>query len=852
LDDILIYSKSEAEHLEHIRKVLDILREKQLYAKSSKCDFWRREVQFLGYRVKEDQVHTDPKKVEAVKNWPIPQTVRDVRSFLGLAGFYRKFVKGFGSIAKPLTDILKSTEFETKFNTRFTKTAPVTLGEKEITAFEALKQALISAPCLVIWDPTKTTEVWCDASFDNSTIGAVLMQDHGNGGLQPVAYLSKVLNSAQSHYPTWEQELLALYLSLEEWRHYLLGVHFTARTDHNGLKFLRTQKHLKERQWHWMAFFSEYQFDLLYRPGKQMQVPDALSRKPRTTQDIQELLRIHDDEEGEPLMEVKIPTKTGRYRRILFALYSKARAQQKGVKHPDAEEIPSVFEYEKDPDYGPVYQKLTDPQSTPDPSLSLYNIRDGNVIWIDRHSNPRICVPQKYRTAILREYHDQPLGGHFGVDKTYFNLRQRYIWPNMDHFVHTYVTSCDACQKNKASHKAKIGTPQLSDPPEKPWEALSVDLCGPFPKTKNGNDYVIGFICNLTREAILLPCQKTLTAKGAVELFINHVLRRADLPKKINSDRGPQFIANFWKTLWKTLKTKVAYSAPYHPQSNPFIERQNKTFVETLRSFVNARQDDWEDYLPMYEFAYNNTVNPSLGDTPFFLSHGRQATMPVALAQPTRSPAVDDFILHLHNRIAAARDHLKQSQAKAADERKKKMRTVEFQVGDLVLLNTEHYNLQLPSLKLSPRWIGPLKIKQIRGPNTILIEVPPRLRHIEPIQNVEHVKPYVSRPPEIGPSNIPPIPDLIDGDEEFEVEEILSHRTNHKRTEYLVRFVGYGPEDDLWLPEKNLQNAQTILQEYHDRQNNRSSDRRPVSRQQAPRQLTRLGHLWFARGLANS
>ena len=121
------------------------------------------------------------------------------------------------------------------------------------------------------------------------------MQDHGNGGLQPVVFMSKVLNSAQSHYPTWEQELLALYLALEEWRHYLLGVHFTARTDHNGLKYLRTQKHLKERQWHWMAFFSEYQFDLLYRPGKQMQVPDALSRKPRTTLDIQELLCIHDD-----------------------------------------------------------------------------------------------------------------------------------------------------------------------------------------------------------------------------------------------------------------------------------------------------------------------------------------------------------------------------------------------------------------------------------------------------------------------------------------------------------------------------------------------------------------------------
>jgi len=163
-------------------------------------------------------------------------------------------------------------------------------------------------------------------------------------------------------------------------------------------------------------------------------------------------------------------------------------------------------------------------------------------VWIDRHTNPRICVPQKYRTAILREYHDLPLGGHFGVDKTYFNIRQKYIWPNMDHFVQVYVTSCDACQKNKASHKAKLGTPQLSDPPEKPWEALSVDLCGPFPKTKNGNDYVIGFICNLTREAILIPCQKTLTARGAADLFLKHVLRRADLPKRSTLIEDPSLL----------------------------------------------------------------------------------------------------------------------------------------------------------------------------------------------------------------------------------------------------------------------------------------------------------------------
>jgi hypothetical protein len=256
--------------------------------------------------------------------------------------------------------------------------------------------------------------------------------------------------------------------------------------------------------------------------------------------------------------------------------------------------------------------------------------------------------------------------------------------------------------------------------------------------------------------------------------------------------------------------------------------------------------DDWEDYITPYEFAYNNSVHPGLGDTPFFLSHGRHATMPVAVTQPTPSPQVDDFIQHLQNRIMAARDHLRLVQGDSADQRRHHTRHVVFSVGDLVLLSTTHYNLQLPSQKLSPRYLGPLKVLQIRGPNTVLIEVPPRLRRIQAIQNVHHLRPYISRPREIGPTNLPQIPDLVDGCEEYEVEEILAHRKAGARIEYLVRFATYGPEDDLWLPKRNLGNAAQILRDYHRRQEDESPHVTPrVRAQRAPRQLTRMGHLWY-------
>jgi hypothetical protein len=291
----------------------------------------------------------------------------------------------------------------------------------------------------------------------------------------------------------------------------------------------------------------------------------------------------------------------------------------------------------------------------------------------------------------------------------------------------------------------------------------------------------------------------------------------------------------------------VAFSSPYHPASNALIERQNKTFIEALRSFVNAQQDDWDEALPCYELAYNNSVNPSTGDTPFFLNHGRHARIPAALLHCSQSPAVDDFVQTLTNRIAAARDHIIHSQGNSADQRARHHQPATFQAGDLVLLNTEHYNLALPSAKLSPKWIGPLKVLEVRGPNTVRIEVPPRLRQIVPIQNVEHLKPYIQRDPETGPVILHEPPQLVDSHEEFEVEAILAHRNKGNRTQYLVRFASYGPEDDLWLPARNLKNAPEVLQAYLDRQEEQIST--PHGGQRALRRCIRIGHEWHRTSL---
>ena len=264
LDDILIYSKSVEEHTKHLQLVLQKLRENKLYGKLSKCEFAKEEISFLGHIVNKDGIKMEPAKVKAVMDWPVLTNAHDVRSFLGLAGYYRRFVKDFSQIAAPLTDLLHK-------NIAFQWT------DKQEQAFNQLKQAVCNAPVLIVPDPNKQYTVITDAS--GFAIGAALCQDHGNG-LQPCAYISRKMNDHERNYPVHEQELLAIIHALREWRHYLHGSQFTVLTDHRSLQYIQTQPNLSARQVRWVEFLAQFDFVVQYRSGKENHVADALSRRP--------------------------------------------------------------------------------------------------------------------------------------------------------------------------------------------------------------------------------------------------------------------------------------------------------------------------------------------------------------------------------------------------------------------------------------------------------------------------------------------------------------------------------------------------------------------------------------------
>lgn len=248
IDDIMVYSRSEEDHANHLRQVLQILRDRKLYAKFSKCEFWLRSVAFLGHIVSDEGVRVDTQKIEAVKNWPRPTTPTEVRSFLGLAGYYRRFVEGFASISAPLT---KLTQKEVKFQ----------WSDACERSFQELKNKLTSTPVLVLPEGTEGYVVYCDAS--GVGLGCVLMQ-HG----KVIAYASRQLRPHEKNYPTHDLELAAVVFALKIWRHYLYGVHVDIYTDHKSLQYIFKQKDLNLRQRRWLELLKDYDIDILYHPGK--------------------------------------------------------------------------------------------------------------------------------------------------------------------------------------------------------------------------------------------------------------------------------------------------------------------------------------------------------------------------------------------------------------------------------------------------------------------------------------------------------------------------------------------------------------------------------------------------------
>ncbi|GJW86199.1 putative reverse transcriptase domain-containing protein [Tanacetum coccineum] len=432
IDDILIYSKNKQEHEEHLKQILELLKKEELYAKFSKCEFWIPKVQFLGHVIDSKGIHVDPAKIESIKDWASPKSPTEIRQFLGLAGYYRRFIEGFSKIAKPMT---KLTQKKIQF----------VWGDKQEAAFQLLKQKLCSAPILALPEGSEDFIAYCDAS--KKGLGAVLMQRE-----KVIAYASRQLKIHEKNYTTHDLELGAVVFALKIWRHYLYGTKCTVFTDHKSLQHILNQKELNMRQRRWLELLSDYDCEIRYHPGKANVVADALSRKERD-----QPLRVR-----ALVMTIGLDLP----KQILNA-QTEARKPE-NIKNEDVGGM--LVENAKNPEA--IRTEKLEPRA--DGTLCL-NGRS----WLPCYGN--------LRTVIMHESHKSKYSIHPGSDKMYQDMKKLYWWPNMKADIATYVSKCLTCAKVKAEHQRPSGLLVQPKIPEWKWDNITMDFVTKLPKTSQGS-----------------------------------------------------------------------------------------------------------------------------------------------------------------------------------------------------------------------------------------------------------------------------------------------------------------------------------------------------------------------------
>ncbi len=826
LDDILVYSKSPEEHEQHLNTVLSLLQRHQLYAKQSKCEFGVTQTEFLGHIVSADGISVDPVKVAAVKDWPVPSTVKHVRSFLGLANYYRRFVKNFSSIAAPLTHLTSDAGHDKKGH--------VSWGPAQQSAFDAIKAALTSAPILTAPDPAQPFTLRCDAS--GVGIGAVLSQGSGPDE-KVVAYYSRKLNSAEANYPVHEQELLSLLESLRQWRHYLLGKTFTLLTDNWANKHLQTQPHLDpRRQARWMEELQEYEFELTHIPGTQNVVADALSRRPDYAISVTTRLRTRAHtapSQQAPLSRPSTkpskkaghssPQQLKKTSTALAPTASSHAASSPARSEPDhlTVEPTLLTDIEHHSNSDDEYQRVHTAVTTA--SRTDFTLIRGLLYRSQPGVPPRLYVPAgPLRARLLREAHDVSVSGHLGRDKTAERLSRHYYWPRMMATVAEYVRSCPACQVHKASTSAPLGLLHPLPAPEHRWESVSMDFIAPLSTTKSGHDAMMVVVDRLTKMIHAIPTTVTATAQQVARLYFDNVFRLHGLPTSVVSDRDPKFTSEFWSALSKLTGTHLAMSTANHPQTDGQTERANRTLIEMLRAYVTPHHDDWDEWLTPVEFAYNDSVHATTGHTPFFLNTGQHPHTPLSLASSSSIPSstaqpesAEAFLRRMAQHIERARLLIQRAQAKQSSQVNQHRRDHTFHKGDKVLLLSSHFASGSPSVlvanatrKLLPVAFGPFTVKEVVHQNAVRLSFPQAWSRakIHPVINVSHVKPWVvsAQFPDRVPPPPPPLTHIA-GVPVFTIERFLAHRVHRGVSQYLVHWQGYDPDTEAtWEDESNL------------------------------------------------
>ena len=553
-----------------------------------------------------------------------------------------------------------------------------------------LKTALTTPPILKY--PCLNKEFILNTDASGTAIGAILTQKY-DGIEHPVCYASRTLNSAERRYSTIERELLAVVWVVKKYRIYLTGVHFTIVTDHRPLKYLLTIKDPSSRLAKWAMFLMEYSFTIEYKPGRMHTNVDTLSRIKTEEEPNKEVIAMIQHEVKEkPLISV---------------IWSKSELAELQQKDAEIRDI--------------VDNKLE--------TSEHFYLSSENILYRKRIADERsdqIVAPTSLKGDIFNIYHTSVFSAHPGQQKTLQNIKKDFYWYNMKKDVKKFCEECHSCNLRKTNYQPPAEL-QKTPVPDAVFSFISLDIVGPLNQTSQNNKYLLTCVDFLTRypECIPLP---DITAKTVARAFVEHIILRFGTPRQLLTDCGSQFVSKLFKEICKLLDITKLKTTPYHPQSNGIIERMHKTLKTMLSHYMTDYEQDWDKFLPYALMAYRNQQHNATNEIPFFLMFGRDMELPFHLSlrdNRTRYDIDENYISELTLRLQIDHEKAKKSIQDTIDKRsenfnQKKTRT-EFRLGDKVYLHSPVVRNKDITRKLQPKWRGPYRIIEKKGPVTFKI-----------------------------------------------------------------------------------------------------------------------------------
>lgn len=680
IDDLIVFAPTLEEHEERLMKVLQRLKEFGLKLSVEKCVFFQPSVRYLGHVVSRNGVETDPGKITTLTSWPVPKNLKELRSFLGFAGYYRRFVKDYSSIVKPLNELTSGYPPSQK-RCKSSVRPQGYLDPKEPfggrwssacqTAFETIIQKLTSAPVLAFADPSKPYILHTDASCTG--LGAVLYQEH-EGRKRVVAYASRGLSRSEARYSAHKLEFLALKWAVtEKFNDYLYGAYFTVVTDSNPLTYLLTSAKLDATSYRWLSAISTYSFKIMYRAGKQNADADGLSRRPHaeipddhlSQKERERILRFTEHHLEDP-MSVSIDQHTVHAicdRQLVYGSPSKdhvvALVQTLSTDPgslPDSFVDDQQFASQVVPAYTPddiaakqradpviqhIVAQLERGESPPAsvrkqlPDLPLL-LREqtklellNNVLVRRRQIGDEITyqlvLPEECRSEALYQLHDQM--GHLGIERTLDLARSRFYWPRMSVDIHHKVKNCERCVRRKA--QPDKAAPLVNIKTSRPLELVCMDFLSLEPDRSKTKDILV-LTDHFTKYAVAVPTPNQ-KAKTVAKCLWDNFLVHYGIPEKLHSDQGPDFESRTIKELCAMAEISKIRTTPYHPRGNP-VERFNRTLLDMLGTLNDQDKTHWRDFVKPLAHAYNCTRSDVTGYSPYELMFGRQPRLPIDLA----------------------------------------------------------------------------------------------------------------------------------------------------------------------------------------------------------------------------